>query len=125
MSNANHLFQNPEPVYKPLLRQPGTITSFKIFEESLSELKFCKAKLKDLKDKEARAMELAREPFADEITLLQKQAADLSGNIELYALANTDENTKELINHISGVEIEEIHKVKIKFLKGDKKNVKD
>lgn len=77
MGNSNHLFPNPDPVYKPHLRQSGTITSFKAFEDSLQELSFCKAKLKEAKEK---------------------------------------------IKHIPNVEIEEIHKIKIKFKKGEKKN---
>lgn len=115
------LFPNKEPAYKPHLRQSGTITSFKAFEESLQELKFCNQKLKEVKQKKAHAIELAVEPFLGEENLLKKQILEMQSNLEVF-MNTRDEDTKNRIAQIPDVEIVEIHTYKIKFKKEGKKN---
>jgi hypothetical protein len=119
MSQSDTLFPPKDPVYKPHLRQSGTITTFKAFEESLTELRFCKNKLTEIKEKEQHAIELAIEPFADEKALLKKQVEEIEGNVQLY-LGQNFESIKPNLDTLQGVEIEEIHKFKIKSKKEKK-----
>ncbi|HMQ79187.1 MAG TPA: hypothetical protein PKE39_04385 [Ignavibacteria bacterium] len=115
------LFPNKEPNYKPHLRQSGTITDFKSFEQSLQELRFCKNKLSEVRVKKARAALIATKPFLEEEQLLEKQVEDMQGNIDVYLNQNM-ETQADLINNLPDVKIEEVHKFKIKFTKESKKN---
>lgn len=122
MANAN-LFPPKDPDYKPHLRQSGTVTDFKTLGDCLQELRFCKNKLKDLKDKKQRAAQIAAEPFLAEEDILEKQVAAMQGNIDQYLTVNMDTQA-ELISTLPDVTIEEVHKFKIKFKKEGKPNAK-
>lgn len=110
------LFPEKDPVYKDHLKETGAIASFKEFEDTVKELRFCKSKLKTAKDNQTHAADLAKQPFKKEIELLEENIDQKLEAIQVYYLTHEEELQEKKVL-LPDVEFEEIHKIKIKFKK--------
>lgn len=110
------LFPEKKPVYEELLKETTGIDSFKTFEQTVKEIRFCKNKLKDARDNQNRAAEIAKEPYRAEIEMLEEQIDSKSTAVQTYYLTH-EEEIKSKKTLLPDVDFEEIHKIKIKFKK--------
>ena len=119
LTHATLFGGSKSPAYMDILKEPSELTDWPAVEKALTELKFCKDTLGKLNLSINAEKNLIENQYADEKNKLGEQIAKLTENITEYLSEHPDEVTEKK-QFLDNVEIEEIHKFKIKFKKGNK-----